>query len=269
MTLRTGTGDFSSKGNFNNCNPGMPSNFFSLPRELRNQIYELVLLHPEDIDPTSRYGQSHGLTPGLLRVNKAFHCEASAMLYAQNRFDFDSEIRGTVAQFLGQIGQANAGSMQHIIIEFPRFQNLKSGDVSLDDDGFGILTDIQNSCINLSTLTTSLYSTNAMELQLDSLDNPKAAAEALELVNTHFRAISSLQEIIVKVYQDGPSDYLRKKMESHAWTISTTEHVEEEQSEEMFNDFEFDRYGSDADEDDYEDDYDIDNDSDFWRRAGD
>ena len=54
-------------------------------------------------------------------------------------------------------------------------------------------------------------------------------------------------------------------MESHGWTISTTENVEEEDFDRSFSDFE---YGDDSGDDGY-DDYDIDNDSDFWRRAGD
>ena len=52
-------------------------------------------------------------------------------------------------------------------------------------------------------------------------------------------------------------------MESHGWTISTTEYVEELGSDRSFGDFEYDDYCYD------DDDYDIDNDSDFWRRAGD
>lgn len=99
-----------------------------------------------------------------------------------------------------------------------------------------------------------------MALRLDGLDDPEVVTEALKLVNTRFRAISSLQEIIVEVYEDGPSDCLRRKMESHGWTISTTENVEEE-------DFEHDDYGYDSggdDDDDVDDDdYDIDSDSDF------
>jgi hypothetical protein len=79
----------------------------------------------------------------------------------------------------------------------------------------------------LSTPTTSLYSTNAIELRLDNLDNPKIVTEALKLVNTRFRAISSLQEIIVEVYKDGPNDHIRRGMKSNRWIISTTEHVEE------------------------------------------
>lgn len=61
-----------------------------------------------------------------------------------------------------------------------------------------------------------------MELRLDALDNHKVVTEALNLVNTHFRGLSSLQGIIVEVYKDGSSDDLRRKIESHGWTISIT-----------------------------------------------
>ena len=113
-----------------------------------------------------------------------------------------------------------------------------------------------------------------MELRLDNLDHYEIAAEALRLVDIRFRAISSLQEIILEMYEEGPSDYFRKEMKAHGWTICTTEYVEEEEDwGRSFNDFDDDGYGY-GDDDDYgygdgDDDYDIGNDSDFWRRAAD
>lgn len=109
-----------------------------------------------------------------------------------------------------------------------------------------------------------------MELQLDNLDYYNAATEVLTLVDTRFRTISSLQEIILEVYEDGPSDHLRKRMESYGWTLSTTVYVEEEDWDRRLSDVDSDDYSYDHDNsgDDY-DDYDIDNDSDFWRRAAD
>ena len=85
-----------------------------------------------------------------------------------------------------------------------------------------------------------------MALKLDALDYPKIVTEALELVNTRFRAISSLQDIVVEVYEDGPSYYVRRKMEGHGWTVSATEYVEELGSDKSFGDF----------EDDWDHDYD-------------
>jgi len=70
------------------------------------------------------------------------------------------------------------------------------------------------------------------------------------------------------LYEDGPSDHIRRKIESHGWTISITEYVEEEDFDRSFSDFESDDYGYNSGRD-TDDNYDIDNDSDFWRRAGD
>ena len=106
-----------------------------------------------------------------------------------------------------------------------------------------------------------------MEVKLDTLDHPKIVAKALALVNARFRAISSLQEIIVEVYEDGPSGYIRREMKNQGWTISATEYVEESDFDRSFSDVEDDDYR--YDDDSGGDDYDIDDDSDFWRRAGD
>ena len=227
-------------------------------------------MHQEPITPWDDYNRQQKLTPGLLRANKAVHGEASSLFYGQKCFDFAEAIPDEVVSFLEQIGSNNAGYIRHIIIDFPKFLYLDPDDVTLEEGSVGILANIQGRCSNLSTLTTSLYSTNAMEHRLDNLDNHKVATEALKLVYAHFRAISSLQEIILEVYEDGPSDHIRRKMESHGWTITTTEDVEEDDFDRGFSDFEYDYdgYGHDSDDDDY-DEYDIDNDSDFWRRAAD
>ena len=245
----------------------MSSNFFSLPRELRDRIYELVLLHQEPIAPWVGYYRRRDLTAELLHVNKDIHREASSLFYAQNRFDFTMGTPEDVASFLRQIGPNNASYIRHICIDFPEFRCLEPDDVTLENDSVGILANIRSGCTNLSTLTTSLYSTNAMELRLDALDSPKVVSEALNLVNTEFRAISFLQEIVVEVYEGGPSDYIRRKMESHRWTISVVEYVEEEDFNRSLSDFGRDDYGDGSDG--HDDDHDFDSDSDFWRRAAD
>jgi hypothetical protein len=207
------------------------------------------------------------LTPGLLLANKTVHSEASSLLYAQNRFDFSIGTSKHVSSFLEQIGRNNTNYIKHIYIDFPEFRDLNLHDVTLADGSERILAKIQSDCNNLGTLTTSLNSTNEIELELDALDCPKIVAEAVALVDAHFRAISSIREIVVEVYKDGPSSYIRKEMESHGWTVSEKEHEEELGSDRSFADFEDDYDGYDHDISD--DDYDIGNDSDFWRRAGD
>ena len=99
-----------------------------------------------------------------------------------------------------------------------------------------------------------------MKLKLNALDHPKIVAEAIALVNARFRAISSLQKIIVEVYEDGPNDHIRREMKSRGWTISATEHVEQSGSDRFFGDVK-DNYGYDNNSGN--DNYDIDDDSDY------
>lgn len=63
---------------------------------------------------------------------------------------------------------------------------LELGDLTLEESGTGIIPNIESSCANSSTLTTSLYSINAMDLRFDALDNPKIVTEALKLMDTRF-----------------------------------------------------------------------------------
>lgn len=126
---------------------------------------------------------------------------------------------------------------------------------------------IQSDCTNLSRLATTLSSTDATTIELDALDNPNIVVQALALVNTSFRAISS-PEIIVEIYEERPSTHIRKTMKNYGWTIKVTEQAEESESDRYLSDFDDydDEYRYDYDS---VDDYDIDNDSDFWRRAAD
>lgn len=219
-------------------------------------------------NPWLRQSQLGTLSPGLLRANKTVHLEASSMLYAQNRFDFTMCTSEDVTSFLEQIGHRNARYILYICVDFPEFQHLDLHDVTLEDDSVRILAKIQSDCTKLGTLKTSLRSTNAMEVELDALDYPKIVDEGLALVDARFRAISSLQEIIVEVYEDGPSDHIRREMKNHGWTNSVIEYVEESDFDRSFSDIEDDDYRY-YDDDSGGDNYDIDDDSDFWRRAAD
>ncbi|PKS06882.1 hypothetical protein jhhlp_006731 [Lomentospora prolificans] len=118
------------------------------------------------------------------------------MFYAQNCFDFTTATSEDIALFLGTIGR-NADYIRHVRVSFPEVLYLDPGDVCLSGSDISILASIQSRCPNLTTLTTSRYSTNITELRLDALDYPKIVAEALKLVDTHFRAIKSLHEIII------------------------------------------------------------------------
>ena len=203
----------------------MSSNFFSLPGEIRNRIYELVLLHQEPIDPwIDCYPRLYNLTPKLLHVNKDIHREASSLFYAQNRFDFTACTSEQVASFLRQIGPKNAGYIQHVHVGSSDFPHLAPDNIAFKDDSLGTLAIIRSGCANLSTLTISMTRIHGMKL-CEALDNPKFGIEAMNLINTHIRAISSLQQIIIEVYRGGLSDYIRREMENQGWKISDVDFV--------------------------------------------
>ncbi|KAM7223983.1 hypothetical protein V8F06_000456 [Rhypophila decipiens] len=199
--------------------------FLSLPSEIRNMIYELIVVCPEYLRPKPLPGHIRRLTPALLRTNKVIHAEACSLLYGQNCFEFrGSPIQPEdIVSFFDQIGTRNTGYIREILIEFPVF--VKPDNVTLDNNSSDILATLQNRCPNLSTITTCLD--DRME-HLLATQGKKVATEALKMVNHRFRAIlsSSLQEIFVEVYGRGPSDYIRQEMEALGWEIFTVSRLE-------------------------------------------
>jgi hypothetical protein len=229
-------------------------NFFSLPSELRNKIYEQLLVPQEPvacwIKPCVLF-QKEGLTPALLRVNKAVHSEASSILYAQNRFDFTFCNHETVTSFLERIGRNNASCVLNVRIDFPKLHFLDFSDqhFTLDDGSVRILTKIQSVCTKLSTVTTTLYTS--------TIPNT-VVAKALELVDACFKAFPSLPEIIVELNEDEdmpdhPDSTIQKEIKKYRWTISRTK-----------EDSDFDSSFRDIQDCDY--DHNI---GDFWRIAQD
>ncbi|KAF7898377.1 hypothetical protein EAF00_004823 [Botryotinia globosa] len=189
-----------------------------------------------------------------------------SVFYAQNIFEF---ALCNAQEFLNKIVPINASSIRCIVITFPEFYDLEPSNIELEVHDFQGLSKTQNDCTSLITLETDLESTNAWQTRLDELDNLNVVAEALGLVNSHFRAIPSLQNITVNLYEEGPGDYIRREMMNHGWTIKTTENTKSDDDPNDVYQW-LDPPQDDDDDDDYSvDNYDIDNDSDFWRRAGD
>jgi hypothetical protein len=92
----------------------------------------------------------------------------------------------------------------------------------LKEDSIRTLERIRDNCMNLAILKTSLRFRTiiAMESAID-FGSPQAAA-ALALVDARFKAISSLKEIIVNVYDEPLSCDLREEMRGCGWTIEGT-----------------------------------------------
>ncbi|KAG2418920.1 hypothetical protein HFD88_002023 [Aspergillus terreus] len=195
----------------------IPANFFTLPCELRNQIYHLLLTSAKPVNPWFMRG--HNLEINLIRTNKAIQREAAWVLYGGNIFDFRPGFRLLYegVGFIDRIGSHNARYIRHIQIDIfpllyypsdPRMANAISHDFSK----------IQSHCSNLKTLVVSQLGFLLLGVvSRDSRDPKIDAAEIIAGFDARARAITSLEEIIVDVPREFEAPCLMKKMEGHGW----------------------------------------------------
>jgi hypothetical protein len=120
------------------------------------------------------------------------------------------------------LSRRKASFLRYIYIPFPGLDDCHFGSVTLQEDSIHMLEMIRDYFTNIATLETLLYTSAEMESRLDAADSPRAADEALTLVDVRFKAIPSLKEVIVNLYDKTPSDYLRKKIQKCGWTIKVT-----------------------------------------------
>ena len=101
-----------------------------LPAELRNRIYELVLIFPTfiEIEPSSQHAErpkapellgSNPNTFALVKTCKQVHSESSAIIYADNTFDFSdweqpSQSLRCFNDFIHEIGLTNTAALRAI-----------------------------------------------------------------------------------------------------------------------------------------------------------
>ena len=129
-----------------------------------------------------------------------------------------------LTSFLDHIRPQNASFLRHIYFAFPAFDDyhhLES--VTLKEDSIRTLERIRDNSTNLATLKTSLrfQTINIMESAINALDSPRVAAPPA-LIDARFKAISSLKEIIVNVYDKPISCNLREEMRGYRWIIEDT-----------------------------------------------
>lgn len=86
--------------------------FFTLPREIRDCIYGLVLVCEPKLMKFPRDKDEPQIDPSLLRTCKQIHDEASLILYTRNKFFF-SKPKATLEWF-NQIGPNNFKSVKNI-----------------------------------------------------------------------------------------------------------------------------------------------------------
>jgi hypothetical protein len=208
----------------------MTMDFFSLPLKIRLKIYLELLVLLEPIVFVANYGPSSpplfrskrdGLYPALLCINKQAHGEASPLLYSNNCFQFPTLALSATdsAHILRQIG-SHASLIRHICIPFPTFGDYRHERARLHEAHIEHLALIRDNCTHIATLE--------LLLQLDrmsyALSDSPFAAEALDLLNTQFKTIPSIKEIIVNFQVYGSEDLsdLTKKMRDRTWTVEVT-----------------------------------------------
>ena len=215
----------------------MTMNFFGFPKEIRLQIYSELLVCSDPIVFVADYGplspplfrsRRDGLCPALLEANKKVYSEASPLLYSNNRFRFPNAFASIssaadtphIAPFLRQIG-SQASLVRHIYITFPTFNDFQHGRARLHEAHIKNLELIRDTCPRITTLELSLPPDHLSSALCDS----HIAAEALDLLDTRFKAIPSLKEIIVnfQVYsEEDLIDGLMEKMHERGWTVQIT-----------------------------------------------
>jgi hypothetical protein len=180
--------------------------------------------------------KSYNLCLALLRANKAVHCEVSPLLYSYNRFEFTNLLPTprfstksvAIASFFSQIGRQNASFLRHICIDFPAPDNSPER-YSVQED-IRVLELIRDNCTGIAILETLLCRCWPLEDYRGTM---------LELPNTYFKAIPSLNEVIVNIHSDDYdlSNSVLKKMHSYGWTTKRMEPISEELSDLDWDDF--------------------------------
>ncbi|KAI9148814.1 hypothetical protein HJFPF1_10856 [Paramyrothecium foliicola] len=250
---------------------GKSTSFLSLSGEIRNRIYDLLFKDEQPIDLSMTlifHVGVHVPAKSLLLTNKTIHREAASVLYGRNCFKFINDSSSLIVGFLEQIGNNNASQIRHIYMDFPQCSYQKDAGISIGEESISVLTKMKNSCVNLKTLSTSLDSTVDTEHMLHSLNNEKLAIEALGMIHSHFKAISTLQEIILHVYEKGTYDEIRRHMSSYGWTFKKIPQVHYDAEAEM-DDLGEENYGDHGydDYDDYDDAYYDDHNDEFRFRS--
>ncbi|PWY87949.1 hypothetical protein BO94DRAFT_624090 [Aspergillus sclerotioniger CBS 115572] len=198
--------------------------FFSLPIEIRYNIYEqlLVVPHPLHVfqDPGCPIEVFAPAKPyawlALIYVNQQISAEARTILYGANRFDFQEmeTVRrppSLLESFFSCIGPVNAGFLSHICINFPDTEREAGqlGDIRLRDDGLQRLRVLQEQCTGLKTLEF---------LKEDQIKN-ELVKEVLLDINASVRSIGSLNNIVLRSYSGPVAPSVRELLQGLGWTV--------------------------------------------------
>ncbi|KAM7210089.1 hypothetical protein V8F06_014529 [Rhypophila decipiens] len=214
------------------------SRLFTLPREIRDDIYKRILVVTPALYIFQESGQKIELFApdrpanrgwlSLLYVSRKIHNEAAAVLYRSHQFilvDTTAAQVKLLESFLDCIG-VNASHISRICINFPAAEDMgvrdQEGKAVLREDGLRSLKLLQERCTNLVTLETHLHSDNSKGLTTASYDssNSEDVREVLSQINAYLNAIPSLHNVLVRVYSGPLHSLVVSWMQEFGWDVS-------------------------------------------------
>nr|POF17937.1 hypothetical protein CFP56_13348 [Quercus suber] len=204
----------------------MTIGFLDLPCEVRNIIYELVLLRQEPIDcwiPWHRAQRQLGTQ--LLAVSKTVHREATPIYFGRNCFELREQISGIFRSVLWQVDRPCANQVQHARINFKVFH-------SEDHCSEFVLTDVldglQSRCPDLRTLTVRIYSTDNNRWWKDGSKGPRLFHEKLQILHAAISRFTELEKVIVVIPEDMFwSHHLRPELIRYPWRFKPVKDVDD------------------------------------------
>lgn len=205
---------------------------FSLPIEIRYDIFKLVLVVPEPVYLYQDFGAPvKAFMPdkpyawlALLHTSRQISHEASAVLYGANRFtleevelaNYRSNLLGS---FISSIGSVNARFLTHLRISFPATERVDgSEEIRLREDTSRNLQLIRNECTGLKTLEALVYGKSSKYLT-ECSDNTQSVRDVLVRITTELRNIASLNTIIVRFCSGPPAPWIKGCLEDLGWIV--------------------------------------------------
>ncbi|KAI0906874.1 hypothetical protein F4823DRAFT_630923 [Ustulina deusta] len=201
--------------------------FFGLPAEIRNEIYNILLVIKGSIYleriPASGPMQVCAGDPEwasstmLLRVSRQMHHEAAPIAYGRNTFVVSPDQYDALRHFLTRLGPLNASLLRTLIIDFPVLAR-SSGQRRLRDSDVRGIQLLQQTCTGLKRLGLEIHLENA-----ELLDRTGSAADAdmfleyLPQVDAQLQGIPSLEEIRVQSDWNVYSSVVEAMHDRYGW----------------------------------------------------
>ncbi|KAJ5094219.1 hypothetical protein N7456_010080 [Penicillium angulare] len=208
--------------------------FFSLPREVRQIIYERVLSVPFVLHIFQDPGCSVELFAprkpyawlSLLYVNRLVSEEARSAFYGTNWVTFMEVEKiqppGTLLKsFLKTIGPVNGSFLSRIAINFPATEIIEGYPeiIEIRKETLQSLRLLQKGFVGLKTIELLIFNRTTRRLVEEDQIIHASARNALLKINVELRAIPSLNTIAVRYTSGSPGPSAKAFLEKLQWSV--------------------------------------------------